>query len=388
MGNYTGFATLVGLDVHARSIEACGVVVGTGESLRKSFRGAGCGAEAAAWLAGLGPQPVAAAYESGCTGFALARQCEAAGVRCDVLAVSTIARSDKDRREKCDRRDAEVILREMANPCSKASRVRVPDERTEAQRELAREHRAAVDAVKRAKQRLLSFLLRHGVCWDERTASGRPKKAWTREFYRWLGKVDLGREELGRVLESLRRQLRAAEDEEAELRREVLELAGRPENAPYVAAISAVKGISPETALLARLEFGDFSRFRRGRAVSCWLGTVPSDGSSGETERHGGITKAGCSPLRRALVEAVAGIGAWRGPRKVPPAGASTASADLAARAAERAVARYRHLVRERGKHPNAARVAVANELVRWIWRIGLQVQGEQAAAGRRPSAD
>ena len=41
---------------------------------------------------------------------------------------------------------------------------------------------------------------------------------------------------------------------------------------------------------------------------------------------------------------------------------------------------RYRYLRDERGKTPDKAKVAVVNELVRWIWVIGRMVEGEQAA--------
>ena len=178
--------------------------------------------------------------------------------------------------------------------------------------------------------------------------------------------------------------MRDARRELEELRREVRELASRPEHKPYVDALTCLKGVGAESAILARVEIGDFSRFESGRKVSCWLGTVPTDGSSGESEKHGGITKAGDRYLRRALVEGYSGIATWKSGKKAVPKGAepSAACRSMASRANARLYARYDHLARGKHKSANKAKVAVVSELVRWIWAIGLQVQREQRGKG------
>lgn len=380
MRNYT---TYVGMDVHARSIQASAIDVTSGEVFSRSFAGCPTAADVAGWLATL-PQPVYCAYESGCTGFVLARGLRGLGYDCDVIAVSTLPRSAKDRKQKCDRLDARAIRREIANPDSGYSVVWVPDEKTEAERDLVRCYRVAVDSAKHAKQRLLMFLLRHGFVWDEKTRSGRPKKPWTRDHERWLDSISLPEPSAERTLAAYRRQVRDACEEVKALKAEVRGLAARPEHKPYVDALTCLKGVDVEGAVQARVEIGDFSRFRSGRKVSCWLGTVPSDGSSGESPRHGRITKAGDGYLRRALVEGCSGIATWKSGRKAVPRGAdpSAACRSIASRANGRLYARYDHLARERHKNANKAKVAVVSELVRWIWVIGLQVQGEQRGEG------
>ncbi len=377
------YTTYVGMDVHARSIEASAIDVGTGEVFNRSFGNCPGAADVAGWLAAL-PQPVYCAYESGCTGFVLARGLRGLGFDCDVIAVSTLPRSTKDRKQKCDRLDARAIRREIANPDSGYSVVWVPDEKTEAERDLARCYRVAVDAAKHARQRLLMFLLRHGHVWDERTKTGRRRKAWTRDFGRWLDSISFAEPSAERAFAAYRRQVREACREVKELKAEVRALAARPEHKPYVDALTCLKGVEVENAMLARAEIGDFSRFRSGRKVSCWLGTVPTDGSSGEDGRHGRITKAGDKYLRRALVEGYSGVAAWKSGRKAVPRGAepSAATQSIAARANERLFARYGHLAREKHKNANKAKVAVVSELVRWIWVIGLKVQEEQRGKG------
>ena len=379
MGNYT---TYVGMDVHARSIDCSAVDVVTGEVFRRAFTGNPDASEVAEWVRSL-PQPAYCAYESGCTGFHLCRDLRGLGVACDVIAVSTLARSTKDRKGKCDKRDARAIRREIANPDSDYSVVWVPDKRTEGQRELVRSYRVAVDDLKRAKQRLSSMLLRHGYVWDERTPTGRLKKASGRAYDRWLDGIGFDDPASEAAFGALRRQIRNAQQEVDELAALVGELAEAPENKPYVDALAHIKGIERRTALLARVEFGDFSRFSGGRKASMWLGTTPSDHSSGGHDAHGPITKSGNKHLRRALVEALTGIDAWKSAKKSPPKGSTCSAAcrDAASRCNERIRSRYRHLREDAGKCHNVAKVAVVNELIRWIWAIGLEVQREQEAA-------
>jgi transposase len=50
------------------------------------------------------------------------------------------------------------------------------------------------------------------------------------------------------------------------------------------------------------------TRFRRGHEVEAYLGLVPRELSSGETQRRGRITKAGPSRMRRLLVQAAVSL--------------------------------------------------------------------------------
>src|SRR4051794_39251854 len=95
----------VGLDVHARSVAAGVIDMGSREvrSLRVSP-----GEATVAWLKTL-PAPVRVVYEAGPTGYGLARLCAEAGISCVVAAPSKI-RPAADR-VKTDRRDAERLAR-------------------------------------------------------------------------------------------------------------------------------------------------------------------------------------------------------------------------------------------------------------------------------------
>ena len=108
-----------------------------------------------------------------------------------------------------------------------------------------------------------------------------------------------------------------------------------------------------------------------------YFGLVPSERSSGQSVHRGGITKTGNNRARRALVE-----GAWAyrmnarvGRHKVdrieaPP----KVIRDIAWKAQLRLCGRYRRL-RARGKIANVVNVAIAREMVGFVWSIACTIQ-------------
>ena len=105
------------------------------------------------------PGPVAVVYESGPTGFGLARALTAAGVRCQVAAASKIQRPAGDR-VKTDARDALHLARLLR--LDEVVAVRVPSEVEESARDLVRCREAARADLMRARHRLSKLLLPHG----------------------------------------------------------------------------------------------------------------------------------------------------------------------------------------------------------------------------------
>ncbi len=110
--------TSIGLDVHARSVAAAAFNPFTGEVVHRDF--GTDAAEIAEWA--LGFEEPRACYESGPTGFHMARELRALGLDCAVAAVSKMQRPAADARRKNDRRDAEFIARMLATHTSWRSR--------------------------------------------------------------------------------------------------------------------------------------------------------------------------------------------------------------------------------------------------------------------------
>jgi transposase len=122
--------TSVGLDVHARSVVGRGLDVQTGEVL--SARLTPAHEQVIGWLRSL-PGPVRVTYEAGPTGFGLARALAAAQIECVVAAPSRLLRPSGER-VKTDARDALHLAQLLA--VGQVSAVTVPDEETEAARDL------------------------------------------------------------------------------------------------------------------------------------------------------------------------------------------------------------------------------------------------------------
>ncbi len=99
-------------------------------------------------------------YEAGPCGYGLHRLLTKLGFECAVVAPSMIPRKTGDR-IKTDRRDAIMLARLWR--AGELTSIWTPDEEQEAMRDLIRTRKQAKDAVKVAKQQLLSFLLRQGV---------------------------------------------------------------------------------------------------------------------------------------------------------------------------------------------------------------------------------
>ena len=124
--------TSIGLDVHARSVVACGLDGDTGEVFQRRL----CPdhREVLEWVQGL-PAPVAVTYEAGPTGFGLARALIGAGIDCRGAAPSKLQRPAGDR-VKTDARDAAHLARLLH--LGQIVEVTIPSPEQEAARDLVR----------------------------------------------------------------------------------------------------------------------------------------------------------------------------------------------------------------------------------------------------------
>jgi transposase len=115
-------------------------------------------------------------YEAGPTGYGLYRQLVALGHACEVVAPSLIPKRPGEH-VKTNRRDAVTLARLLR--AGELKGIGVPDAVQEAVRDLVRAREAAGEDLRKKRQQLPSFLLRHG-----RMFTGR--KAWSPAHSRWL----------------------------------------------------------------------------------------------------------------------------------------------------------------------------------------------------------
>jgi transposase len=145
---------------------------------------------------------------------------------------------------------------------------------------------------------------------------------------------------------------------------------------PVVDALQALRGVQFTVAVTTVAALGDLTRFDNPRQLMKFLGVIPSAYSTGARRRQGSITKAGTTHARRALVE---GAWAYRYPAKVSRHLQRRLEKhpkriqDISWKAQVRLCKRDRRLI-ARGTHANQVVVAIARELVGFLWAIAQQV--------------
>jgi transposase len=367
----------LGLDVHAETIavavaepdgevRSLGTIANRAESIRKLVKK-------------LGPvEHLQACYEAGPTGYVLYWQLTELGVECAVIAPTLVPMKAGDR-VKTDRRDAGKLAR--SHRAGDLTAVWVPDEGTEALRDLVRAREAAKQDQLRARHRLSKFLLRTG----QRPASG--VKAWTELYMAWVRQLVY--EQIAQ--ESARLDYLHEVEHMAERVKRLEQMIGEavkvasPQMQAVICGLQALRGVAQISAVTIVAELGNISRFKSARQLMGYSGAVPSENSSGKRQQRGSITKTGNAHLRRIAIEAAwsyrlrPGIGPGLRKRQE---GVPEEIKEIAWKAQIRLSRRYARLG-VAGKDQRKIVTAVGRELLGFIWAIGIKAEtaGKQAMA-------
>lgn len=307
------------------------------------------------------------AYEAGPCGYGIYRHLTTKGYDCTVVAPSKIARPSGNR-IKNDRRDACMLAR--LHRAGELTAVYVPAAQDEAIRDLTRAREDAKADEKKAKQRILAFLLRNGLNYTGRSA-------WSQVHMRWLSDVKMPHASQHIVLQEYIDTLTERRLRVQRLTEQLHQLLPQWRMFPVVQALQSLRGVSLIVSATTVAEVGDLTRFKNPTELMSFLGLVPSEHSSGEKTRRGSITKSGNTHVRRLLVEAA---WAYRLPARVSrillnrqePVAKDVC--DISWKAQLRLCARYRRL-RARGKPKQVIVTAIARELCAFMWAIAKQTQ-------------
>lgn len=243
-------------------------------------------------------------------------------------------RTKETRKQKHDRRDAELIarlLREDNFPDLKW----VPSLEERDQRQLLMHRHKLVRMRAQVKNQLQHIAMNQG--------EQKKRQLWSKAGRELLEKLQLDpwtarrRNDLLRWLDLLNRDcasLETAVEQAAEARADARLLMTHP-------------GIGPVISLGFVLTIGQIERFERSRELVSYLGLNPSEDSSGQRRRLGGISKQGSGFMRMLLIQ----------------------GAQTAVRGDEALNRQYRRLAAK--KHRAVAKVMVARKLaVRMFWML------------------
>jgi len=353
--------TWVGLDAHKVSISVAMLLPGHGQPMEWQIANQPAAVRRLARkLARESPSEVRCCYEAGPCGYALQRQLLAEDVVCEVVAPSLIPVKPGDH-IKTDRRDAKKLAELFR--AGLLTEVQPPTEEEESARDLCRCREDAVEDRARCRHRLLKMLLRRGLAYPG-------KRPWNRGHEEWLRSIRFERAAEQAVFEDYQLAILQVDERIKTLDERLAKLACEEPYREPVGWLRCFHGIDTITAMTLVTELHGVERFHTARQMMAYLGLVPSENSSSDKTRRGGITKAGNSHVRRVLVESAwhyrhaAGVGKVLLQRRT---GQPARAIAIANRAQQRLCRRFRRLT-ERGKPSAKVVVAIARELAGFVW--------------------
>ena len=299
-------------------------------------------------------------YEAGCLGYSLYHQLTNAGIKCVILAPTTML-TQQGQRVKTDKRDARLIAQCLCyggyHP------VYIPTGEDDAVKEYLRMRDDHKLVFKKLKQQINAFVLRHGHQYVG--------TKWTIKHITWLNKLELD----PMYRETLNEYMASYEEQEAKIERydkRIEEISAEARYQEDAEKLGCFLGIRTHTALSLIVETGDFNRFAKGNTYAAFLGLAPGEHSSSTNINRLGISKAGNTHLRCLLIEAAKGIckGAIGHKSKGLRSRQNGQAADVIAyadKANTRLRSKYYKMIRH-GKKKNVAVAAVARELACFIW--------------------
>jgi transposase len=312
-------------------------------------------------------------YEASGAGYVLQRQMTDWGYGCEVVAPSLIPIRPGERR-KHDRRDATQLARLYR--AGELVQIRIPSAAEERVRDVIRCRECFQREILRSRHYVTKFLARRGLVYRE-------GKNWTEGHRRWLqslprsGALELeDRSVFSEYLALLDYKLSRRED----LDKQIDKLAFSPAYKPKVDRLRCFRGIDTIAAMTLVTEIGDWRRFERPTQLMAYIGLVPSEHSSGNREHRGSITKAGNSRCRHVLVQAAwnyrhrpaVGMHLKRRQHGQPPEVIGHAWK------AQHRLYKLLHRISAR-KSSRIAVVAVARELLGFLWAVMHELETEQA---------
>ena len=273
---------IIGCDLHARQQALAMLDTETGELVNLMLWHEGN--EVREFYSQL-PRPVLVGIEATGSMHWFLNLMEELGIECRVGHPATI-RAAAPRKQKTDRRDAELILQMLVEKRFPA--IWLPTKELLDLRALVLHRHQWVRIRTRIQNALQAIALANGLrrgpsLWSY---DGQAKIA----FLSLLPHASYRRS-------MLQEMYRKMEEEIENLTQRVAEQAGQRCGARL---LMTHPGVGPVTALATEVFLGDARRFVDGKALASYVGLIPREYSSGARQRLGGVTKQG-SPLLRFL---------------------------------------------------------------------------------------
>lgn len=294
---FNGQKIFVGMDVHKKDFK---VSVMAGGLLYKTFSSPPDGQKIVSFLQHNFPgAEYYSAYEAGFSGFWLHKQLMGLGVNSIVVNPADIPTTDKERKQKEDRRDSRKLARDLQAGQLRA--IYVPSEKTLQDRMLIRIRQTIVKEIRRTKQRIKSLLYFQGIKYPDKFAE--ETNHWSKNFIKWLESISFENESAKQGLQIHIETLKHHRQLLLQTTRQIRDLSRSDPYKQCVVALISVPGIAMLTAMYILTELENITRFKNFNHLCSFVGLIPSTDSSGDNDRTKGITPRRNSHLRSALIE-------------------------------------------------------------------------------------
>ena len=279
---------IIGCDLHARQQTLAMLDTTTGEVVKMTLTHEGDNVRE--FYSTL-PRPVRVGIEATGSMQWFLSLMEELGIECQVGHPAKI-RAAEPRKQKHDRRDAELILTLLVE--NRFPAIWLPSKELQDLRALLRHRHQWVRMRTRIQNALQAIALANGL--------RRGPSLWSQAGQHTIASLPLAPHTAYRRSE-LQAMYGKFEAEIEKLNQRVEEQAGER---PGARLLMTHPGVGPITALATDVFLGDPKRFADGKALASYVGIIPSEYSSGGRQRLGGLSKQGNPLLRFLWCEAAA----------------------------------------------------------------------------------
>lgn len=246
-------------------------------------------------------------YEAGYEGFWIHDSLRALGADCIVVHPADVPTSDKERQFKNDPVDADKLARDLSSGALQP--IYIPARGQVEDRTLVRMRGSFVRKQTRCKNQIKALLEFYGY----RVPQDQLERYWSRAYIRWIESLTMLRPSGQHALEVLLQELLFLRQTIAQLNRQIRQLALEEPYARIIPCISSVCGVSVLAAMIFVVEVVDIDRFATLDELASYMGLIPGEYSSGNSQLMTGVTYRRNAFLRHMIIEC-----AWVAQREDP----------------------------------------------------------------------
>lgn len=292
---FEGVRIFVGLDVHKKSWSVAIIADGV---LRERFtQEASCQTLCKHLHRRYPGGEYYSVYEAGFCGFWIYRQLNQLGINCIVVNAADIPTKDKERKNKTDRVDAAKLARELS--AGSLEKIYVPGKASLGARLLIRTRTQCVAKITRCKNQIKGLLNFHGI----NTPEDLECRHWSRQYLEFIKGIEFPEKLSRTALDSLLKELLSLRSILLDLNKEIRNLSKNKEYKEDSENLLSIYGVNTIAAMTLLSEIDNIGRFRNLDSLCKYVGLVPSESSSGQTQRTGPLTRRKNNRLRQIIVE-------------------------------------------------------------------------------------